>query len=103
MNTFTETSPHGTSLQGHITADFYELKEIFGEPKYIMDDDTHVEWDLYDKETELVFTIYDRKSYCKRPDANMDWKVGGLTNEALQLVLKQLESYRNLLKESEKC
>ena len=94
----TKTNPDemtfGTSLQGHLTATYAELVEMFGKPHDFFDDfKCDAEWYIeFDDGT--VATIYNWKNgrnYCG-PDAPpveaiTRWNVGGHTEKALDKVL----------------
>ena len=81
---------NGTHLQGYITADYFKLVEVFGEPNGVGDDyKTDAEWELkFDDGT--VATIYNwknGKNYCgpagKAVWEIQNWNVGGFTSEAV--------------------
>jgi hypothetical protein len=94
----TKTNPDemtfGTSLQGHLTATYAELVELFGKPHDFFDDfKCDAEWYIeFDDGT--VATIYNWKNgrnYCG-PDAPpveaiTHWNVGGHNENALDRVL----------------
>jgi hypothetical protein len=94
---------NGTSLQGYINANYFDLVTLFGEP---CDGDGYkvdAEWDIeFDDGT--IATIYNYKNghnYCGgngMPVGSMtDWNVGGFTQDAVHKVLDVIKQYSNSL------
>jgi hypothetical protein len=87
-------SANGTSLQGYIEADYYDLVRLFGNPDPGYDDKTQAEWafEVYDDTFgEVTVTIYDWKqgdAYLgpgngRSPENIVVWNVGGHDKAAL--------------------
>ena len=76
-----------TSLQGHLTATYQDLVEVFGEPTYSdasADGKVNTEWNMMLKDndgSEFIATIYDWKDYDggrrSRDGNDYDWHIGG--------------------------
>jgi len=90
-------SADGTSLQGYIEADFYDLVRLLGSPDYGDGDKTQVEWavEVYDETFgEVIVTVYDWKQgdgYLgpgngKLPEDIVVWNVGGRDKAALWVI-----------------
>ena len=105
MSYITKTNPDemtfGTSLQGHITAPYAELVELFGKPHDFFDDfKCDAEW-YVEFDDGTVATIYNWKNgrnYCG-PDAPpveaiTAWNIGGMTPEAADKILEVSSRYR---------
>lgn len=95
-NTFSiANSAVGTSRVGVVDATYQELVEIFGEPQYEDENGDKVtcEWDLRDRKTNTVFTIYDYKSSVPYFD-NTEWHVGGYNKDAFNIVKNAIDTYR---------
>ena len=105
MSYITKTNPDemtfGTSLQGHITATYAELVELFGKPHDFFDDfKCDAEW-YVEFDDGTVATIYNWKNgrnYCG-PDAPpveaiTSWNIGGNTTEAADKILEVSSHYR---------
>ncbi|CAB4133861.1 hypothetical protein UFOVP263_27 [uncultured Caudovirales phage] len=80
---------NGTSLQGYIQANYYDLVELFGEPNSGDEYKIDAEWDIL-FEDGTVATIYnwkDGKNYCGSDgfpvDDITDWHIGGFNKEAV--------------------
>jgi len=98
-----EYAVSGTSLVGHIVADYNKLVEVFGEPTVKAEDEggfdkVWTEWDLQftvldedgDEDT-VTETIYDWKEegpYASRQDPKYRWHIGGNGYEAEECVEK---------------
>lgn len=106
--TFEHTTPKaGTHLQGHFTATYDELVDVFGEPTYKAEDaggfdKVWTEWNLEFKvPTEdgdfdyVTATIYDWKEegpYASRISKPYSWHIGGFDWRAEQAVGDVFES-----------
>ena len=95
----------GTSLQGHIEADFDDLVKAFGKPTYdsIEDgpsDKVHTQWALEfeDEEGDLVVaTIYDWKEdspFASRV-GTYNWHIGGNSYAAVEAVYDYAKAYES--------
>lgn len=74
---------NGTHLQGHMTARYHQLVEVFGEPTD-SGDKTTAEWCLK-FEDGTVATIYDWKEY-ETPTGSYAWHIGGTSPQAVDRV-----------------
>lgn len=77
-----EADSTGTSLKGYISATYYQLLEVLGEPTYNEpsgDEKTQLEWVVEFKGN--IFTIYDWKTYSRDYTENelARFNVGGKT------------------------
>ena len=71
-----------TSFCGYLNCDFETLKKTFGEPEFLNDGKTDVEWDIITNDG-VVITIYNYKdgknylgSHGKSPSEIKTWHVG---------------------------
>jgi len=89
----TDANPSGTSLKGHIEANYHDLVEVFGEPKFMGDrdgfsDKVWTEWSLEFENEEgdmIISTIYDWKEqgpFVSREAAKYRWHIGGNSGES---------------------
>lgn len=95
----------GTSLQGYIEADYYDLVRLLGNPDPGYDDKTQAEWaiEVYDDTFgEVTLTIYDwKQGDCYLgpgngipPEDVTVWNVGGYSGAAyydLNALLEQAQ------------
>lgn len=95
-----ETNVFGTSLQGYVSANYYDLVELLGEPTYMdpsaLDDKVTTEWalDFEDGHGNIVpVTIYDWKEFSLRcrEDAVYNWHIGGKSSWAVHAIETFLE------------
>lgn len=91
-----------TSLQGHVTATYDQLVEVFGQPHYDTpsgDGKVNTEWELefYCNEYNRIVTatVYDWKDFDggrrSRDGQPYDWHIGGHGREAVHAVETILE------------
>lgn len=90
----------GTCLQGHISATYQELIDIFGEPTYLdssADGKVTTEWELSGENLfgdSMPITIYDWKEYDggerSRSGLKYEWHVGGTERSAVTYILDKL-------------
>ncbi|MAV94660.1 MAG: hypothetical protein CMA31_03105 [Euryarchaeota archaeon] len=89
---------NGTSLMGHVTTNYSDLVEAFGEPTHTSGGDkVHIEWDVeftvvdeYRDENVIKATIYDWK--LDAPEyGEYRWHIGGHSGDAAFLVQDALE------------
>lgn len=91
----------GTSLQGHITATYDELVELFGKPHDFFDDfKCDAEW-YVEFDDGTVATIYNWKNgrNYNGPDAPAveaitAWNIGGITHKAADRILELSTRHR---------
>lgn len=92
-----DASITGTSLRGHIDANYHDLVRVFGEPKYMGDrdgfsDKVWTQWAMSFENEEgdsIIATIYDWKEQgpsSSREAAKYRWHIGGNSGEALWAV-----------------
>jgi len=94
---------NGTCLQGYISANYYDLVQLFGEPNEGDGYKIDAEWDIeFDDGT--IATIYNYKNgfnYCGNGGMPMDdiknWHVGGFTKQALINVQDLFKQYAHYL------
>ena len=79
----------GTCFQGHVSASYNRLVEVFGEPHDRMGDKTTVEW-CFEHEG-VKFALYDYKWQSAQSDLVESWHVGGISPEAVETVLALLK------------
>lgn len=91
MNFKRITNVDGASLQGYLMkgTTYEDLVKAFGEPTPGFDSKTLVEWNLLFGRRTIV-SIYDYKSGASRPEDITRWHVGGLSTQAVDLVLEVL-------------
>jgi hypothetical protein len=85
-----EININGTHLQGHITADYADLKKIFGKPTIGDGYKVDAEWDI-EFEDGTVATIYNWKNgrnyLCKDglPKTKItNWNIGGHNQKVIE-------------------
>lgn len=99
-------SSNGTSLQGYVEANYWDLVDKLGEPHYNQpsgDGKVNTEWELrfhvqFEEDGEIEdeyveVTIYDWKepnADVARTTPNYQWHVGGNDRDAVELVQKAL-------------
>ena len=87
---------NGTHLQGYITADYFKLVKLFGEPGCGDDYKTDAEWSVkFDDGT--IATIYNwknGKNYCgsdgQAVESIRNWNVGGFNSNAVARIKELL-------------
>ena len=88
-----DASVSGTSLKGHIEANYDDLVKVFGEPGYMGDrdgfgDKVWTEWALEFENEDgdmIISTIYDwkeRSPFDSREASKYRWHIGGNSGES---------------------
>ena len=88
MQFTTRANVDGTSLQGYIEANYWDLVDTFGEPEQGDQYKTQAEWCLKFADGTLA-TIYDWKQSCKPQDVTK-WNIGGFSILAEDYINKTL-------------
>lgn len=85
---------NGTSLQGYITAGYFDLKRLFGKPTDGDKYKTDAEWEIEfsDGTVATIYNYKDGKNYCGSegtPKTKItEWNIGGRTKKAVELVME---------------
>ena len=106
---FDEGHVNGTSLQGYINENYFNLVDVFGEPTYSDasgDGKVYTEWTLRfevqedgEEDTDIVYaTIYDWKEESAdvaRTATNYRWHIGGNSMDAIDVVTQAIKEHFN--------
>lgn len=91
---------NGTSLQGYIDADYFDLVEVFGEPTsdgdgYKVDAEWEVKFD--DGTVAVIYNYKNGKNYCgsagQATHAITQWNIGGFNTNAAKLVTETMKEW----------
>lgn len=93
---------HGTCLQGHVEATYYELVEAFGEPMRGDGYKTQAEWVVIftvpqhgdEPDEDVIATIYDWKKYDQHMFSVTEWNIGGREAQSAYLVQDHIKHLR---------
>ena len=102
----TDAQVTGTSLKGHIKADYADLVGAFGEPAYKAErdgfnDKVWTEWKLEFENADgdyITATIYDGKEqgpFVSRENGEYNWHIGGDSYDATTAVEDMLDAYKS--------
>ena len=86
----------GTSLAGNLTANYYDLVAVFGEPHYDEGYKTDAGWDIEfrDGTVASIYNWKNGKNYCgnegETTEEITDWNVGGFNARAVTLITQAL-------------
>ena len=98
---FTNNQPEtiaGTSLQGYLTANYSDLKKLFGTPNNGDGYKVDAEWLLMTPAgVATIYNYKDGKNYCGNegtPKTKItDWHIGGDNTEVVEIIQSVYEAY----------